>query len=49
VINLLEQINTPLLGADIVEFNPNKDIDNMTAQLVAKLVKEVAGKMLMGL
>jgi arginase family enzyme len=36
----------PLVGADIVEFNPNKDIDNMTSQLAAKLVKEVAGKML---
>ena len=46
VINLIHQINMPLVGADIVEFNPNKDIDNMTSQLVAKLVKEVAGKML---
>jgi agmatinase len=46
VINLIHQINTPLVGADIVEFNPNKDIDNMTSQLAAKLVKEVAGKML---
>jgi len=47
VINLIHQINMPLVGADIVEFNPNKDIDNMTAQLAAKLVKEVAGKMLL--
>jgi agmatinase len=46
VINLIHQINMPLVGADIVEFNPNKDIDNMTSQLAAKLVKEVAGKML---
>jgi len=49
VINLIHQINTPLVGADIVEFNPNKDIDAMTSQLVAKLVKEVAGKMLLSL
>ncbi len=47
VINLIHQINMPLVGADIVEFNPNKDIDNMTSQLAAKLVKEVAGKMLL--
>ncbi|AWB56542.1 agmatinase [Colwellia sp. 6M3] len=46
VINLIHQINMPLVGADIVEYNPNKDIDNMTSQLAAKLVKEVAGKML---
>ncbi|MFT6194402.1 MAG: arginase family enzyme [Cognaticolwellia sp.] len=48
-INLIDQINTPLVGADIVEFNPNKDIDNMPAQLAGKLVKEVAAKMLMSL
>lgn len=46
LINIIHQINSPLIGADIVEFNPLKDIDNMTAQLAAKLVKEVAGKML---
>lgn len=46
VINLIHHINMPLVGADIVEYNPNKDIDNMTSQLAAKLVKEVAGKML---
>jgi arginase len=46
VINLIHQINMPLVGTDIVEYNPNKDIDNMTSQLAAKLVKEVAGKML---
>jgi len=47
VINMIHQINTPLVGADVVEFNPNKDIDNMTSQLAAKLVKEIAGKMLL--
>ena len=47
VINFIHQINMPIVGADIVEFNPNKDIDNMTSQLAAKLVKEIAGKMLL--
>lgn len=49
VINIIHGISSPLIGADIVEFNPLKDIDNMTAQLAAKLVKEVAGKMLIQL
>lgn len=49
VINLIHNIDGPLVGADIVEFNPDKDIDGMTAQLVGKLVKEAAGKMLMDL
>jgi agmatinase len=48
VINFIHQIDQPIVGADIVEFNPNKDIDNMTSQLAAKLVKEIAGKMLLG-
>lgn len=47
VINIIHQINVPLVGADIVEFNPHKDIDNMTSQLAAKLVKEITGKMLL--
>ncbi|NQZ05704.1 MAG: agmatinase [Algicola sp.] len=46
IINIIHQIKGPLVGADIVEFNPLKDIDNMTAQLAAKLVKEVAGKLI---
>lgn len=46
VIKLIHNINAPLIGADIVEFNPDKDVDGLTAQLVAKLTKEVAGKML---
>ncbi|WDE05916.1 agmatinase [Thalassomonas viridans] len=48
VINLIHKLNVPLIGADIVEFNPDKDIDGMTAQVSAKLVKEIAGKMLAG-
>ena len=47
VINFIHQINMQIVGADIFEFNPNKDIDNMTSQLAAKLVKEIAGKMLL--
>lgn len=49
VINIIHNIRGSLLGADIVEFNPLKDIDDMTAQLSAKLVKEVAGKMLLAI
>lgn len=49
VINIIHRLDSPLVGADIVEFNPLNDIDDMTAQLAAKLVKEVAGKMLFSL
>lgn len=46
VLTIIQQIRGPLVGADIVEFNPRKDIDQMTSQLMAKLTKEIAGKML---
>ncbi|MFD2167622.1 agmatinase [Thalassotalea euphylliae] len=46
VINLIHQIDAPLVGADVVEFNPNRDIDGVTAQVAAKLTKELAGKII---
>jgi arginase family enzyme len=45
VINMIQQIEQPIIGADIVEYNPRRDISNLTAVLAAKLVKEIAGKM----
>jgi arginase len=45
----MHHIDGSLVGADIVEFHPLKDIDDLTAQLATKLVKEVSGKMLFSL
>src|SRR5205809_1102629 len=45
VLTVLHGLSVPLVGADIVEFNPAQDPSGMTATLCAKLVKEVAGKM----
>lgn len=45
VINLIHTINQPVIGADIVEYNPLCDISNVTAVLAAKLLKEIAGMM----
>lgn len=47
VIDLLHTIDQPIVGADIVEYNPRCDIAGMTATVAAKLVKEVAGMMVM--
>ena len=49
VISLIHNIEGPLVGADLVEFNPRKDIDDLTAQVAGKLVKEIAGKMVLDL
>lgn len=42
VVDLLLAIRAPVAGADIVELNPLRDINGVTATLAAKLVKEVA-------
>jgi len=45
VIGLVHALPVPLAGADIVEFNPRQDPLGLTAAVVAKLVKELAGRM----
>ena len=46
VLNIIQRINVPILGADIVEYNPDRDINDMTATVCAKFLKEIASKML---
>jgi arginase family enzyme len=45
VIDIIQGIDQPIIGADIVEYNPRQDISNLTAIVAAKLLKEVAGMM----
>ncbi|GLQ99074.1 hypothetical protein GCM10007863_34940 [Dyella mobilis] len=47
VINLIHRLTSPIVGADIVEYNPSCDIANITATVAAKLVKEIGGMMIM--
>ena len=42
VLRVLHRIEGPIVGADIVELNPSRDRDGVTATLAAKLVKELA-------
>lgn len=46
LIELIQALPVPVFGADVVEFNPRQDPTGLTASVAAKLVKEVAGKML---
>ncbi len=46
VINLIQSLNQPIVGGDIVEYNPQCDFGNMTATVAAKLFKEIAGMMI---
>ncbi|MEK6153971.1 agmatinase [Flavobacteriaceae bacterium 3-367] len=46
VIALIQGIDAVVIGADIVEYNPNRDFQNMTAFLAAKMLKEIMVKMM---
>jgi agmatinase len=46
VINIIQKLKQRIIGVDIVEFNPKKDIRNITAALAAKLLREFIGKMI---
>jgi arginase family enzyme len=42
LISVLHRVRSPIIGADVVEYNPTRDINGMTAVVAAKLVKELA-------
>ena len=46
VLHLIHRLEAPLVGADVVELNPVNDPSGLTAAVAAKLVKEIAGRML---
>lgn len=46
LIDIIQNINVPIVGADIVELNPKRDINNATAMVAYKLFKELASKMI---
>jgi agmatinase len=46
VVGLLHALDAPIIGADVVELNPARDVQGMTAMVAGRLVKEIAGRML---
>jgi agmatinase len=46
-LGIIQSLEAPLAGADVVEFNPLNDPSGLTAAVSAKLVKEIAARMLM--
>jgi len=46
VLRLIQSIRCPIVGADIVEYNPDRDLNGMTAAVAAKFLKEITGIML---
>ncbi|MDP6340150.1 MAG: agmatinase [Candidatus Marinimicrobia bacterium] len=47
IIRIIHQLKGNVIGSDIVEYNPDRDINNMTAMTAAKLMKEIIGKMVL--
>jgi len=45
-ISYIHDLPGPIIGADIVEFNPARDATGLTATVAAKILKELLGKML---
>ena len=46
VLEVIQRIAAPLVGADIVEYNPVRDLNGVTAMVAAKCVKEIVDRML---
>lgn len=46
VLDAIHALDGPVIGGDIVELNPARDINDMTAMVAAKFVRELAGAML---
>ena len=46
LLNILHGLETPLIGADLVEYNPTRDVNGVTAGVAAKLVKELIAKLI---
>ena len=45
-ISYIHALPGPIIGADLVEFNPTRDSTGLTATVAAKILKELLGKMI---
>jgi agmatinase len=46
VITQIHRMDAEIIGADLVELNPTRDINGVSAMVAAKLTRELAGKLL---
>ena len=46
VLGIIQNLQGELIGADLVEYNPERDLQNMTGMVAGKLLKEIIGRML---
>jgi arginase len=46
LLRIIQSLRAPIVGADIVELNPKRDSQGITAMAAAKILKEIASHML---
>ncbi len=44
VIDIIHAVKGKIIGGDVVEYNPDRDIGSMTSMVAAKLLKELIGR-----
>jgi len=45
-INMIQKLDAKIVGCDVVEYNPDRDINGVTGMVAAKVVKELLAKLL---
>ncbi len=45
VLNVIRRVQGPIVGADIVELNPRRDVNGVTAMVAAKLLREIGARL----
>lgn len=46
VLTMIQNLNLNIVGCDVVEYNPDRDINGVTAMVAAKVVKELVVKIM---
>ena len=46
LVEIIQSLDVPIVGADIVEFNPERDPLGVTAMAAVKFLKEIVARML---
>lgn len=45
-INMIQKLDANIIGCDVVEYNPDRDLNGVTSMVAAKIVKELLAKLL---
>ena len=47
VLRMIQRLDLNIVGLDLVEFNPDRDLNGVTAMTAAKIIKELLAKLLL--